>query len=209
MKALATFVSCMILSLTALAQVNSPVGIYYLEDVMETASGIKINPDSTFEFFFSQGALDRTGSGKWNLKDGYLVLQSDSAPAAGFVMVKSEKNKKDSIQVVVKEENKMLLSFIYVQVTTATKGEFVKMSEEGSLKTGKGNVKEIALRFEICPERVHSFKPKHADDNYFEFTISQKIMDVYFEHTSLKLTTEGLQGGHPLLKGNDFFYRKN
>lgn len=34
------------------SQPVSPVGIYYLENVMETASGFKIDADSTFEFSF-------------------------------------------------------------------------------------------------------------------------------------------------------------
>ena len=38
-------------------------GEYYLQGVIETASGFKLNDDSTFEFFFSYGALDRYGSG--------------------------------------------------------------------------------------------------------------------------------------------------
>ena len=44
---------------------NTAIGEYYLSGVMETASGFKLNPDSTFQFFFSYGALDRSGSGTW------------------------------------------------------------------------------------------------------------------------------------------------
>ena len=40
---------------------QSVAGEYYLNGVMETASGFRVNADSTFEFFFSQGALDRQG----------------------------------------------------------------------------------------------------------------------------------------------------
>jgi len=34
-------------------QTDSITGAYYLKGVMETASGFKLNADSTFEFFFS------------------------------------------------------------------------------------------------------------------------------------------------------------
>ena len=40
-------------------------GDYYLTGVMETGCGIKLNPDNTFEFFYSYGALDRHGYGSW------------------------------------------------------------------------------------------------------------------------------------------------
>ncbi len=54
-----------ITSTICMGQKPAVEGIYYLENVMETASGFKLNEDNTFEFFFSQGALDRTGSGTW------------------------------------------------------------------------------------------------------------------------------------------------
>ena len=111
----------------ALAQSTSPVGIYYLEGVMETASGIKLDADSSFEFFFSQGALDRTGKGKWSKQGEELILQSDSLPAPGFTLMKSEKRKDNKNVVLVNETNSMLLSFIYVQLTGAGTPEFLKL----------------------------------------------------------------------------------
>ena len=42
---------------------NDMVGEYYLTGVMETASGFRLNADSSFDFFFSYGALDRSGKG--------------------------------------------------------------------------------------------------------------------------------------------------
>jgi hypothetical protein len=50
------------------AQATIP-GEYYLRGVTEVGSGFLIKADSTFEFFFSYGALDRMGSGKWNAKE--------------------------------------------------------------------------------------------------------------------------------------------
>jgi hypothetical protein len=49
------------------AQNNTAAGIYNLEGVMETASGFKLNADSTFEFYFSYGALDSMVKGSGNL----------------------------------------------------------------------------------------------------------------------------------------------
>ena len=43
-------------------------GEYYCESISEMASGFNIKPDSTFEFFFSYGALDRFGTGTWQKK---------------------------------------------------------------------------------------------------------------------------------------------
>jgi hypothetical protein len=51
---------------------------------METASGFKINEDSSFEFYFSYGALDRYGSGKWNIKNDSIILNSKLFPRERF-----------------------------------------------------------------------------------------------------------------------------
>src|SRR4051794_35415749 len=40
-------------------------GEFVLEGVREMACVFKLNSDSSFEFYFSYGALDRYGSGKW------------------------------------------------------------------------------------------------------------------------------------------------
>ena len=52
-------------TMLAQSKTASPAGEYYLRGVMETAAGFKLNEDSTFQFFFSYGALDRQGRGKW------------------------------------------------------------------------------------------------------------------------------------------------
>ena len=66
---------------------NTAIGEYYLSGVMETASGFKLNPDSTFQFFFSYGALDRMGSGKWVAKANEVILDSKPRPLHDFALI--------------------------------------------------------------------------------------------------------------------------
>ena len=102
----------------------------------------------------------------------------------------------------------MLLSFIYIQLTGAGTPEFLKLGTDGKMEFEKGEVKKIELLFEICPERIHEFTPRNAGDNYFEFVIHSEILNVYFDNMVLKPIDGGLEGKHPLLKGESFFYRK-
>ncbi len=205
----ARIILLLLLSNILIAQENELAGIYYLEEVMETASGIKLNKDSTFEFFFSQGAMDRTGKGKWTFQDDKIRLQSSGEPIQGFICTKSEKSKERKNVVVVKESNAMLLNFVYVQLSGGTAPEFLKLESDGSLELRKGTVTKIEFLFELCPEKIHSFTPLHDGDNYFEFTINPEIMDVYFDNLILKLSDGGIIGNHPLLKDKEYFYRKN
>ena len=109
----------------------------------------------------------------------------------------------------MKESNAMLLSFVYVQLSGDSLSEFLKLGTDGTMELETGNVKKIEFLFELCPERIHEFIPLHEGDNYFEFTIHPNIMDVYFDHVKVKFADGGLKGLHPLLKGEEFFYRKN
>ena len=197
------------MSTLSFSQQTSPVGVYYLSSVMETASGIKLNEDQTFEFFFSQGALDRTGSGTWKAEGDEIVLNSKSAPEKGFILVNSMKVPGNETKVVVKDPNAMMLAFVYVNVISkGEQSEYNKLHSTGELVFPMYPAEKISLMFEICPERAHDFVPVHPGDNYFEFNFNPRILDVNFEMLRLKFADGKLTGGHPLLKGDNFSYLK-
>jgi hypothetical protein len=186
----------------------SPAGIYYLEDAMETASGYKINSDSTFEFFFSQGAMDRTGKGTWSLKDNQIILNSTGKPSGGFILQKSEKTDKKMTVIVINESNNMLLSFNYARLNDGSDSEFMKIGSDGVIEIESTKFSKVELYFELCPERFYSFEPQHPGDNYFEFTIDPTVMDFYFENVIYQIDGQTLKGKHPLLRGDEFVFRK-
>ncbi|MBL0339831.1 MAG: hypothetical protein IPP71_02310 [Bacteroidetes bacterium] len=196
-------------SIYSMAQTDSPQGIYYLEGVRETASGFKLDADSTFEFFFSQGALDRTGSGKWSIESDIITLNSPGKASNGFFIQKSEKTTKNKISVLVKEPNAMLLSFIYIRLKSNIETEFLKLGTDGSMELEAMDFSGIEFYFEICPERTYSFSPIHEGDNFFEFTIDPKIVDVHFENLLLHRDGKVLKGKHPLLRGETFDFVKS
>jgi hypothetical protein len=198
-----TLLSIILLStLSGKAPAQDLPGIYYLEGVMETASGFKLNPDHTFEFFFSQGALDRTGKGTWKQESDTIILNSIGNPPEGFELVKSEHHKQKGITVTVKETNTMLLSFVHVN----TGGDFEKLDGEGNHHSNYNSVDSIRFIFELSPERLYSFQPQHADDNYFEFVFKPDIFDCYINNMKLKIVEGGLRGGNPMLEGLSYTY---
>ncbi len=190
------------------AQSPSPAGIYYLEGVMETASGIKLDPDSTFEFFFSQGALDRTGKGSWKQNGNEISLQSPGQPGPGFILQKSSKDKSPKNVVVINESNSMLLSFIYVRLYEDDNSEFLKMGTDGKIEFEADNFTKIEFLFELCPERIYSFEKTKDQGNHFEFSIDPAIMEVYFDNLTYKIDGDYLKGKHPLLRGDEFLFLK-
>jgi hypothetical protein len=69
--------------------IEKTAGTYYLHGVRETASGFKLNADSTFQFFFTYGALDRYGSGKWIIENDQVILQSKPWGEKDFALIES------------------------------------------------------------------------------------------------------------------------
>ncbi len=191
------------------AQSPSPIGIYYLEGVMETASGFKLDTDSTFEFFLSQGALDRTGKGSWSQNGDIITMQSPGRPGPGFILQKSSKEKHSKNVVIINESNSMLLSFIYVRLYQDDKSEFMKMGTDGKMELESVKFTKIEFLFELCPERIYSFEKTNEQDNHFEFTIDTGIMEVYFDKITYKIEGNYLKGRHPLLRGDEFLFLKN
>src|SRR6476620_8502486 len=83
------FISLYLSTTSMMAQTNNITGVYNLRCVMEMASGFKLNNDSSFEFYFSYGALDRYGSGKWSMNNDNIVFTSKPSPGKDFKLAGS------------------------------------------------------------------------------------------------------------------------
>ncbi|GAB5481369.1 MAG: hypothetical protein Pars92KO_11260 [Parasphingorhabdus sp.] len=53
------------------------LGRYYLRGVMETASGLQLSDDGSFQWYLSVGALDIISGGSWSVQDGQVTLIYD------------------------------------------------------------------------------------------------------------------------------------
>lgn len=52
----------------------------YVANLPETASALRLLPGGRFEWFFSQGALDLQGSGRWSRRDDRTLLLTSDPP---------------------------------------------------------------------------------------------------------------------------------
>lgn len=199
----------LIRSMNATAQTPSTiVGEYYLRGIVEMASGIKLNQDSSFEFFFSYGALDRSGAGKWFLEDSSVILNSPLPTSQDFALVSNKFVNNDQLTVKILEQNPSFLSGVYAVIKSNDKEFEAVSNSNGEISFPKVPVDSITLRFEFCPEKKSVFTFIKKDDNYFEFRFEPTIMDINFENVALRLTTDGLEGQHPLLKKGNYEFKK-
>lgn len=184
----------------------SPAGAYHLKGVMETACGFKLDKDSSFQFFFSQGALDRYGEGKWSVINNAVVLNSRKKPANDFRMLQSVKHNNDSITIKILEENTFALSHVYCTITGGGKKQEAMTNEDGLAAFSLQELDSIELLFEFCPEKKSIFVIKEKQHNYFEFAFETWMLEVFFADFYLTVDKDGLTGINPVIKGNSYKY---
>jgi len=98
---------------------------------METASAFKLNKDSTFEFYFSYGALDRYGSGKWSIVNKLIVLNSKPYPGKDFKLTDSSLTKNSFITIQIKDKNPHLYRFVYCLSKGETGDSLLNANDSG------------------------------------------------------------------------------
>jgi hypothetical protein len=198
-----------IINVTMQAQTNSIAGVYNLEGVREMASGFQLHADSTFEFYFSYGALDRYGGGKWNFINNKIILNSNPYPGNDFKMISSSHTGSDYITINIQEKNTMLLPFVYAFGNTLKEGEYpVKADSHGMIKLPAANTDTLHLLFEFTTERLSSFAIDTKKQNNFTFAFEPWLVEVFFTNFELTVKENKLEGKHPLLEKDSCTYLK-
>jgi len=187
---------------------NTVTGEYYLRAVMETASGFKLEPDSTFQFFFSYGALDRGGKGTWHQKDGQIIFNSMPG-SKGFALINSNTTDDDKITIKITDANPSLRSHVYALLKSGEKQSEEFTDKDGLISFPKQQVDSITLILEFCPEKVFVFVNDNKQHNHFEFRFEKDMMEVFFNQLNLTLTEDGMEGQHPLLREGIYKFEKH
>lgn len=183
-------------------------GEYYLRGVTEVGSGFLFKPDSTFQFFFSYGALDREGSGKWTVKGKQVILNSKPRPLHDFALISNKAVNEDFITIKIADNNELLIRYVYAKIIS--NGEVLEgmTNDKGEIKFPKKKIDSLSLVFQFCPEKISLFQPD-KNLNYFEFRFEPWIVEYFFSDYELSLDEQGLRGKHPLLDEKEYLFQKN
>jgi hypothetical protein len=202
------FLLLRVVVMQAQIRTDSPVGEYYLRGVMETASGFRLNSDSTFQFFFSYGALDREGQGTWKQEGSSIVFNSTKTNGQDYALAKSGKRTGNGITIVISGANAQFKRLVQARVVENGREEQAEADENGVMHFRSSHADTVELFFELCPEKSSLFKIENNTHNYFEFRFEPGIMDVSFNNFRLNVHPEQLTGPHPLMTNKTFTYTK-
>lgn len=202
MKTAALFFVYIFLMLNSNAQKNI-AGEYYLHGVMEVASGIKLNADSSFEFYFSYGALDRYGKGAWSFKNDSVVLKSAPMPGKDFNLANSVASTEKFSTIKIEDANTDLYQMIYCLAKSPTQDSVIPFDGNGIINLPFA-ADSIIFLSDLCSERFSAFQLDKSPMVY-TFNIQPWILEVFFNETAFHFTDDYLEGKHPLL--DDKIYR--
>lgn len=186
----------------------SAAGEYYLQGVMEMASGFKLNDDSSFQFFFSYGALDREGSGRWSLDGNTVILNSTGKSPEDFTLIKSATVAEAPFSIRVTGLPPAFFSYVYAKLKSGENSKTVKADKNGIITFNTNHAESIELLFELCPEKKFVYKVENSAVNYLEFKMEASITNMRFENFRLECSPGELKGPHPLITEKSFVYKK-
>lgn len=166
-----------------------------------------LKPDSTFQFFFSYGALDREGEDKYSFHNNKVVFNSRPKPSAEFELIKNKSVSNDSTIIKIVDNNAVLVRYVYALLKFADTTLEENANEEGEIAVPKKGVEGISLMLEFCPDKNSVFKAGQGE-NYSEFKMKPSIMEVFFENFQLSIDKKSLLGKHPLLDDKEYSYEK-
>jgi hypothetical protein len=189
------------------AQNNTIAGEYSLSGIMETASGIQLNKDSTFQFYFSYGALDRYGSGKWSVHENNIILNSKPYPGKDFKMVSSSSVKNNFTTFKIEDANTNLYRLVYCLVKGPS-GDTIINADKNGIIIVQYAIDSIHLLCELCPERITAFTNNPQKYNSYTFHFEPWITEVFFKSFSLRYAGDHLEGKHPLLDDKEYHYNR-
>ena len=144
---------------------DTVIGEYYLKGVMETASGFKLNADSTFDFFFSYGALDRMGKGTWQKQGTQIIFNSGKTDRKDFALINSNTVANDRVTIKIMDANPSLRSHVYVFLKAGDNQLEGMTNANGEISFSKKEVDSIQLILEFCPEKTFVFSNSNKQHN--------------------------------------------
>mgnify|MGYP007051634703 FL=1 len=183
-------------------------GGYYLENVRELVSEFRVDADGTFRFMLIYGALDRYGSGQWELNGDRLNFKSRPWPGTDFALIQTGKLQDNGIFIRITDSNKNIVRYVAGSLQRGRQGSWQGASNDGLMRFPSQELADIALISELCPERISLVSVPDPTDNYFQFRFEPWTLEYFFKDFSLQVKKDGLYGKHPMLQGDNYFYRK-
>jgi hypothetical protein len=153
--------------------------VYQLYGKMEMASAFKFNPDNTFEFFYSYGAVDRQAAGTYKLDGNNIILTSDKAAGQDFHIIKESRGKNPQIKVSAQQE--WFASNVVCRFIKGDMEEYVQTDNSGVAESTYTDCDVIMVLHGLYPDEWTLIKSKENQNQFFEIGLNPSLEKVSFK----------------------------
>lgn len=178
-------------------------GEYVLEGVREMACAFKLNSDSTFEFYFSYGALDRYGSGKWAIDKDNIIFTGKPPPGKDYKLVSTLATNSKFPVLKIEDKNTYLYRLVYCRLLSSQYDTIIPFNDNGIVNLPYA-VDSIQLLSDLCPEKESSFILESKPLTY-TFNFEPWILEVFFNGNTFHYEDGFFEGSFPLLQSGRIY----
>ncbi|MBK7428949.1 MAG: hypothetical protein IPI60_18960 [Saprospiraceae bacterium] len=162
--------------------------VYQLYGKMEMASAFKFNPDFTFEFYYSYGAVDRQAAGTYKLDGNNIILTSDKAAGLDFHIIKESRGKKPQIKVSAQQE--WFASNVVCRFIKGNQEEYVQTEDSGVAQSSYSDCDVIMVLHGLYPDEWTLIKSKENQNQSFEIGLNPSLEKVSFKGVILTVEND-------------------
>ncbi len=174
-------------------------GEYRLQGKHEMVAAFNFHPDSTFEFYFIYGAVDRMAQGKYSIVNNNIHLAASKTPGRDFKTVKTELRGEGST-IKVTDPNRILQSNVICMFIKGGTQEFETTDDNGVAHSPLADCDTISVMHALFPDAVTIIKSgSNAKENYFELSLNPSLAELSFQGFVLKIDGDKLTGSLPYL----------
>jgi len=160
-------------------------GVYQFHQ-QELVASFKFSPDNKFDFFYSNGAVDRTATGTFSITGDTLHIKSDKEPGKDFT-IKSESQSGAGYHIQFEGADKYLLSNIRCSFFTSKERRDEYTDENGIIEINLPHCDSIYAFHELFPDMASVIKDEKNDNNHSVVTLNPTLGQVSFKGIAYKV----------------------
>lgn len=177
----------------------------------ESASGFNLRADSTFEFFFSSGALERYGDGRWSVtihatNDTLIHLHSLEEKGNALTVLQKATRKNGQLTLQLKNVSPLLYEHFSLVAFYQNDTAITYADSKGTAIIDGDQYDSLQVIFGLCPD--YRLSLPNEGSNYLEIGTEPWLFEIFFKGMTLRFKNDQLQGRHPMLAG-EFVYQKD
>jgi hypothetical protein len=185
-------------------------GEYRLQGNHEMVAAFNFNADSSFEFYFIYGAVDRMAQGKYSVINNSIYLSSRKTPGKDFKIIKNIVQG-DGTTIKVTDRNKLLQSNVVCMFMKGGEQDVVTTNNDGVAHSSMVDCDTLRVVHGFFPDAMTTIKSGGSDkSNYFELSLNPSLAELSFQGFVLKIEGDKLTGSLPYLfeQANSIFLKR-